>query len=51
MRADDGAVDHLECALPGTAGHQSLKNAFKYPDVASTSKPAPDGVPLAEALG
>jgi hypothetical protein len=51
MCANDGAVDHLDCAIAGAAGHQGLENAFKYPGVAPTSKPASDGVPLAEALG
>ena len=36
VRADDGAVDHLNCAIAGAAGHQGLENAFKYPGVAPT---------------
>ena len=36
MCANDGAVDHLDCAIASAAGHQSFKNAFKYPGVAPT---------------
>ncbi|MFT4791947.1 MAG: hypothetical protein ACJAVR_000448 [Paracoccaceae bacterium] len=51
VRADNGAIDHLDCTIARAAGHQSLENTFDYPGVAPTSKPAPDGVRLAKALG
>ncbi len=50
MRADDGAVDHLDRRVARAAGCKRVEQFLENPRVPPPGEPAPDGVPLAEPL-